>query len=74
MSSVTLQIELPEDWSKFSLPPALDARLTELLNRQDHTGCLNEAQRLEAEALCNLVHMLALLKLRAENASRKSAE
>ena len=55
---------LPEDWSEFRLPPALDARLTELLNHQDHNGCLNEAQRSEAEALCNLVDMLALLKLR----------
>jgi hypothetical protein len=32
---------------------------------------LAEAQRREADALCELVDMLTLLKLRAERASRK---
>jgi len=71
MSSVTIEVELPEDWAHFSLPPALDARLTALLDQQDKTGILEEAQRHEADALCKLVDMLALLRLRAERASRK---
>jgi len=71
MSSVTIEVELPEDWAHFSLPPALDARLTALLDQQDKTGILEESQRHEADALCKLVDMLALLRLRAERASRK---
>jgi hypothetical protein len=71
MSSVTIEVELPDDWAQFSLPPALDARLTTLLDEQDRAGVLEESQRREAEALCKLVDMLAVLRLRAERASRK---
>jgi len=71
MSSVTIEVELPEDWAHFSLPPALDARLTVLLDQQDRTGILEESQRHGADALCKLVDMLALLRLRAERATRK---
>jgi hypothetical protein len=70
MSSVAIEVDLPEDWSHFTLPPALDARLTKLLDQQDQTGVLEESQQQEAEALCKLVDMLALLRLRAERASR----
>lgn len=70
MSSVTIEVDLPEDWAHFTLPPALDARLTKLLDQQDQTGVLEESQQQEAEALCKLVDMLALLRLRAERASR----
>ena len=71
MSSITIEVDLPEDWANFSLPPALDARLTALLDQQDRTGGLVDAEQREAEALCKLVDMLTLLKLRAERASRK---
>ena len=71
MRSVTIEVELPEDWAHFSLPPALDARLTARLDHQDRTGILEESQRHEADALCKLVDMLALLRLRAERATRK---
>ena len=74
MSSVTLELDLPEDWAEFSLPPALNARLTSLLDLQDQSGTLDDTERLEAEALCKLVDMLTLLKLRAERASGKSLE
>ena len=70
MSSVTIEVELPEDWAQFSLPPALNARLTTLLDQQDRTGNLGETERREADALCKLVDMLSLLRLRAERASR----
>lgn len=72
MSSVTLELDLPDDWAEFSLPPALDVRLATLLERQDQAGALTEPERHEAEALCKLVDMLALLKLRAERASGRS--
>ncbi len=74
MSSVILELDLPEDWADFSLPPALDARLTALLDQQDSSGPLNEPEQHEAEALCKLVDMLALLKLRAERAAGKIQE
>lgn len=72
MSVVTLELELPGDWAQFRLPPALEARLQSLLNRQDEKGSLTPDERQEAEALTELVDMLALLKLRAERASRPS--
>lgn len=72
MSSVTLELDLPDDWAEFSLPPALDARLTALLDQQDQSGELTDPERNEAEALCKLVDMLALLKLRADRASGRS--
>ncbi len=69
MSSVTLQLDLPEDWDQFSLPPALDDRLKSLLDQQEQGNPLTENERHEAQALCDLVDMLALLKLRAERAA-----
>lgn len=69
MSSITLKLELPEDWKQLSFPPALDNRLQYLLDQQDRGVTLSEEERSEAEALCNLVDMLALLKLRAEQAA-----
>ena len=71
MSTVTIDVELPEDWTQFSLPVALSNRLTKLLDEQDRNGRLEDAERQEAEALCELVDMLALLRLRAERATRK---
>ena len=72
MSSVTLQLELPEDWEQFRLPSALDGRLQYLLDRQDREGSLSDADRREAQALTDLVDMLALLRLRAERVSGQS--
>lgn len=72
MSSVTIEIDLPEDWGSFSLPPALDARLTTLLDEQDQSRELTDAEKQEADALCEVVDMLTLLKLRAQRALRKS--
>jgi hypothetical protein len=36
--SVLVEMTLPKDWKKFRLPPALDERLQELLDRQDRDG------------------------------------
>ena len=71
MSTVTIEVDLPEDWAHFGLPPALDARLSALLDQQDRDGNLEEMEKREAEALCKLVDMLTLMRLRAERASRK---
>ena len=70
MSQVLVELDLPRDWRKFRLPPALDVRLQELLDRQDDEGKLTRAERREAEALTELAEMLSLMKLRAERVSR----
>lgn len=53
------------------MPAALDARLQELLDRQDEVGSLTKTERREAQALSELAEMLTLMKLKAERASRK---
>lgn len=73
MSIVTVDLELPEDWETLQLPPVLNERLQELLDRQDETGTLSAREREEAEALTQLVDMLALIKLRAESVQKRSA-
>ena len=73
MALVLVELQIPEDWRSFRLPPALDARLQQLLDRQDSEGKLNRAERQEAKALTELVDMLSLMKLRAERAARNGA-
>lgn len=68
MSSVTVELELPQDWKRFQMPVALKARLNSLLDEQDKTGKLSKAEREEAQALTELVDLLSLMKLRAERA------
>jgi hypothetical protein len=72
MSQVVIEIEVPKDWRKFRLPPALDHRLQELLDRQDIEGKLTRGERREAEALVQLAEMLSLMKLWAERVLRNS--
>ena len=71
MSSVTVELELPQDWKRFQMPSALQSRLSSLLDEQDKTGKLSKAEREEAQALTELVDLLSLMKLRAERAGRK---
>ncbi len=68
MSTVTVELELPEDWQALQLPEALHERLQDLLDRQDEQGGLSSQERREAEALVQLVDMLALMRLRADAA------
>lgn len=72
MSTVTVDLELPEDWETLQLPPALHERLQDLLDRQDTVGELTTRERSEAEALTQLVDMLALIRLRAESVQKRS--
>jgi len=70
MSTVTVELELPEDWQALQLPEALHERLQDLLDRQDEKGGLSSQERREAETLVQLVDMLALMRLKAEAAQR----
>jgi hypothetical protein len=77
MSTVTVELELPEDWQALLLPEALHERLQDLLDRQDEQGSLSSQERREAQARVQLVDMLALMRQRAEavqNARRKESE
>lgn len=69
--SVLVELELPKDWRSFRLPPALDDRLQELLDRQDREGKLSPRERREAKALAELVDMLSLMKARAALTSKR---
>jgi hypothetical protein len=70
--SVLVELEIPNDWKSFQLPPALHDRLQELLDRQDREGKLSRRERREATALAELVDMLSLMRLRSELAARRS--
>lgn len=74
MSQVLLELDLPQDWGKFRLPAALNARLQSLLDRQDNEGKLSLNERREAQALTELAEMLSLMKLRAERVSRNPTD
>ena len=58
-------MQLPGDLGRLSMPPALHARLQDLLDRQDRDGKLSAREWREAKALAELADLLALMKLRA---------
>jgi hypothetical protein len=69
--SVLVELDLPRDWRKLRLPPALHERLHELLDQQNCRGKLSPRERHEATALTELVDMLSLMRLHAERAAKK---
>jgi hypothetical protein len=64
--SIVVELNLPEDWRKFRLPPVLHGRLQELLDRQDHAGKLSSRERKEAKALVELVDMPSFFKAQVQ--------
>jgi hypothetical protein len=68
---VSLQIEVPDELARFRLPAGVNARLQELLDRQDGGQRLSAAEREEAEGLVTLAEFLSLLRLRAERGARR---
>ena len=68
-----IHLELPEDWQALRLLEALQERLQNLLDLQDAQGGLTSQERREAEALVLLVDRLALMRLRADAAQKRSA-
>jgi hypothetical protein len=69
--SLTVELELPDDFQQFRLPAALDRRLQQLLDRQDRGTVLSDEERAEAEGLVELAEALSLLKLRVDRARRE---
>ena len=66
--SMLIEVQMPDDLARLQLPVGVQARLQELLDRQDSGHPLTEAERSEAEGLVNLADLLTLLRLRAERA------
>ena len=64
--SERLLINYPDDLPRLRLPAGVQARLTELLDRQDRGQPLTDAERAEAEGIVAVAETLSLLKLRAE--------
>jgi hypothetical protein len=64
--TLTIDIDLPGELTRFQLPAAVNARLQSLLDRQDSGKPLTATERDEAEGLVNLAELLTLLRLRAE--------
>jgi hypothetical protein len=69
---VAIELEMPDDLARFRLPPAVNKRLQELLDRQDEGERLTGAERKEAEGLVNLAELLSLLQLRAGRAGGRA--
>ena len=72
-ATIQLQVELPDDLARLSLPEGVDWRLHVLLDKQDLGEPLTEDERVEAEGLVDLADLLALLRLRALRASGPDA-
>ena len=64
--TIAIEVKMPNDLAEFRLPPGVNARLQQLLDKQDAGRRLTAAERLEAEGLVNLAEFLTLLRLRAE--------
>ena len=63
---IRFSVEMPEQLAQFRLPVSVQARLDELLDRQDRGLTLNVSERGEAEGLVDVAEFLSLLRLRAE--------
>lgn len=58
-------IKVPVELTQFQLPEAVQARLHQLLDRQDEWEVLTRTERQEAEGLVELSEFLTLLRLRS---------
>lgn len=68
---VLVEIEMPAALSQFKLPPGVNERLQELLDRQDRGETLTRSERKEAEGLVDLAEFLSLLSLRTQRVWRE---
>jgi len=64
--SQAIEIEVPDGILALELPPGVDHRLQNLLDKQDEGLGLSEEERAEAEGLVKLAESLSLLKQRAK--------
>ena len=64
-NTIRVDVELPQDLARLSLPEGVDRRLHSLLDKQDRGETLSDDERAEADGLVELADLLALLALRA---------
>jgi hypothetical protein len=69
--AIQLEVEMPDDLARFHMPEAVQARLQQLLDRQEAGELLSDPERQEAEGLVDLAELLALLHMRSERLGRK---
>ncbi len=67
---VLIELEMPSDMKRFTLPEGVKQRLQTLLDRQDQGDALTPAERVEAEGLVDLAELLSLLRLRARRVAK----
>jgi hypothetical protein len=67
-AAVRVDVDLPLDLARLSLPEGVDRRLQMLLDKQDLGEPLTDDERAEAEGLVDLADLLTLLRLRATRA------
>jgi hypothetical protein len=72
-ATVRLEVEVPEDLARLSLPEGVDRRLHALLDKQDLGEALTDDERVEAEGLADLAELLSLLRLRASRGSKSDS-
>ncbi|HSE83764.1 MAG TPA: hypothetical protein VLB01_04380 [Thermodesulfobacteriota bacterium] len=65
---VFIELDVPSDLEKFTLPEGVNQRLQYLLDLQDQGKELTPEEKSEAEGLVELAEMLSLLRLRAQRA------
>ena len=64
-ATVRVEVELPADLARLTLPEGVDRRLHALLDKQDLGEPLSDDERVEAQGLADLADLLTLLRLRA---------
>ena len=72
VQNVMVELEIPDDLARFTMPSAVDERLQELLDRQDQGQTLTQTEREEAEGLVDLAELLTLLRLPTQRAEKDS--
>jgi len=68
---ILVELEMPAELDQFKLPPGVNDRLQDLLDRQDRGETLTASERKEAEGLVDLAELLSLLRLRAQRVWRE---
>ena len=63
--TVAFELAIPDELAKFRLPRGVNARLQELLDKQDQGQKLTLAEKQEARGLVKVSELLSLLKMRA---------
>ena len=67
--AIQMEVEVPDDLARCQLPPGVQHRLHELLNKQENGAPLTDEERSEAEGLVDLADLLSLMRLRAQRLS-----